>query len=237
MRALLSDRGFRAEELVLTDDDQSRAPTRANIVSSMEWLVSGSRAGDSLFLHFSGHGVEVKEDPAEECAQALLPVDFRSTRPFQVLMDDEVGSILLQLAPGARLTVVCDCCHAGAMMDLPFSIRCCKDPGLREDEGTLEVAEREGHAEFGCDIIMLSASRDSGTHQTPPSMAGTGALTHAFIGSLYRDTNPTFEHMLMDMRNTLQRRLGALCPVPMLSCSRRVSASERFRFGATDRHS
>lgn len=31
-------------------------PTQKNVLAAMRWLVEGSRAGDILFFHFSGHG-------------------------------------------------------------------------------------------------------------------------------------------------------------------------------------
>jgi hypothetical protein len=31
-------------------------PTKKNIVAALDWLVEGAAAGDSLFLHYSGHG-------------------------------------------------------------------------------------------------------------------------------------------------------------------------------------
>ena len=37
-------------------------PTRTNIEDGFRWLVEGARAGDALFLYFSGHGGR------EECA-------------------------------------------------------------------------------------------------------------------------------------------------------------------------
>jgi hypothetical protein len=44
--------------MVLTDDNPnpSGKPTRANILGAINWLISGAKAGDSLWFHFSGHG-------------------------------------------------------------------------------------------------------------------------------------------------------------------------------------
>ena len=45
---------------ILTDEKKHRGtvryPTRDNILQAMRWLVAGSRAGDRLFLSYSGHG-------------------------------------------------------------------------------------------------------------------------------------------------------------------------------------
>lgn len=47
------------EVLMLRDDSLGRRdprlmPTRGNIVAGMQWLLSGAKAGDRLFFHFSG---------------------------------------------------------------------------------------------------------------------------------------------------------------------------------------
>ncbi|CAE6455712.1 unnamed protein product [Rhizoctonia solani] len=39
------------------DDDLQCAPTKENIMASLEWLVNGTEAGDYRYFHFSGHGI------------------------------------------------------------------------------------------------------------------------------------------------------------------------------------
>jgi len=44
-------------------DDGDKAtddPTKKNILSALKWLVKDAAPGDSLFMHFSGHGSEVR---------------------------------------------------------------------------------------------------------------------------------------------------------------------------------
>ena len=41
-------------------------PTKANIQQAFAWLVQGARAGDNLFLHYSGHGGSMKDDNQDE---------------------------------------------------------------------------------------------------------------------------------------------------------------------------
>lgn len=49
---------------VLTDDqkDPKKLPTRANIMAAFQWLVDGAKAGDQLYIHYSGHGSQEAED-------------------------------------------------------------------------------------------------------------------------------------------------------------------------------
>jgi hypothetical protein len=53
---------------VLTDDqtDPSCIPTRANMIAGFQWLRAGAQAGDSLILHYSGHGGSVKDTDGDE---------------------------------------------------------------------------------------------------------------------------------------------------------------------------
>lgn len=36
------------------------------MIAAMKWLVSGARAGDHLFLHYSGHGTQVDDTDGDE---------------------------------------------------------------------------------------------------------------------------------------------------------------------------
>lgn len=57
MRDLLASEGFpHGNMTILTDDNHSMLPTRANILRGMQWLVAGAEQGDVFFFHFSGHG-------------------------------------------------------------------------------------------------------------------------------------------------------------------------------------
>ena len=59
MQKLLDGFGFKRDEghqRVLMDDGQHRKPTRAEIMEGFRWLTGGAKAGDTLFMHYSGHG-------------------------------------------------------------------------------------------------------------------------------------------------------------------------------------
>lgn len=124
--------------LVLTDDQSGMyAPTRANIVAAMRWLVQGAQAGDSLFFHYSGHGGTQRDESPETDEidgqdETLIPVDYQSAG---VIVDDEIHALLVAPLPQAvRLTAVMDCCHSGSIFDLPYSYRV---------NGSLEVQETD----------------------------------------------------------------------------------------------
>jgi hypothetical protein len=95
---------------LLTDE---RATTRA-IVQRLKWLVEGSQPGDVLVFHFSGHGSQVRDRHGDELNDGLdeiiCPYDLDWDHPFT---DDDMHEIVKNIAAGANLTVVLDCCHSG----------------------------------------------------------------------------------------------------------------------------
>lgn len=90
------------EKMVLTDDqtdDPLCMPTRDNILRGFNWLREGAKAGDSLILHYSGHGGSVKDTDGDEedgMDETLCPVDYASAG---MIVDDEVHAVLVRGLP------------------------------------------------------------------------------------------------------------------------------------------
>jgi hypothetical protein len=99
------------------------AATRAAIERELAWLVGGTSAGDVCVFHYAGHGGQVKdrsgdeEDGSDEC---LLPIDYGAAG---MLSDDDLAVFYRRVVPGANLTLVMDCCHAGTIQKFP-NVRC-----------------------------------------------------------------------------------------------------------------
>ena len=68
-------------KVLLDDGDKATGdPTKKNIIAAMKWLVQGAQPGDSLFLHYSGHGSQVDDlngDEASGMDQTMVPMDFK----------------------------------------------------------------------------------------------------------------------------------------------------------------
>jgi len=141
MLSFFASKGYTDTECVkvLMDDGEHESPTKDNMVSAMKWLVKGAKAGDTLFFHYSGHGTSVKDtsgDEADGQDEALVPLDFQKSG---MLTDDETHAVLVDHVPeGASLTCVCDCCHSGSAMDLPYMYTrddiAAADPEAAEDQ-------------------------------------------------------------------------------------------------------
>eukprot|EP00667_Euglena_gracilis_P009787 EG_transcript_9951 len=126
MTELLRAVGWQEHEmLVLTDSPLSPTqPTRDNILQAFRWLSLGTMPGDIRFLHFSGHGGVVPPEPGtlrspNSFDQTMIPVDHMNGKR-QIRGQVIYQEVVAPLPSGSRLTVIMDCCHSGAVLDLPY---------------------------------------------------------------------------------------------------------------------
>jgi hypothetical protein len=107
---------------VLTDRDLS--PTRRNIEQNILWLVSNCIAGDTLYLHYSGHGSYIRDTSKDETDgrdEVIVPIDF-SSKGF--ITDDWLMSNLAAKIPkDVDLWACFDSCHSGTVLDLKHNYK------------------------------------------------------------------------------------------------------------------
>lgn len=119
VKSLLEDiYGFKPEDItVLTDlDDTYQQATSINIKDTLKEYVAMSAAGDTVFVHFSGHGVQLPADGEEGEEVDGLDEAIVGSEGNPIL-DDDLRLIFMQLKKGVTLTVVMDCCHSGGLLD------------------------------------------------------------------------------------------------------------------------
>ena len=88
--------------------------TKKNIMAGLRDLIAGTKKGDVLLLHYSGHGANVPDDNGDEADnrdEILCPTDLDWKDP---LRDDWLRTTFDRMKPGVSLTVVMDCCHSGS---------------------------------------------------------------------------------------------------------------------------
>jgi len=121
---LINNQGFLEKDmLILMDDGRHHQPTRANIMNAFDRIVQYSKAGDVVFIHYSGHGgrvVDTSGDEADGYDETLIPVDFQ--RAGQIVDDDLYKHLVKRMPAGVHVTVLMDCCHSGTALDLPYEI-------------------------------------------------------------------------------------------------------------------
>jgi hypothetical protein len=108
--ALTQFYGFAAADIKTLLDAQA---TKKNMQAGIKALITGAVKGDTLVLHYSGHGANVPDDNGDEADgrdEILCPTDLDWKDP---LTDDWLRATLDRLKKGVSLTVIMDCCHSG----------------------------------------------------------------------------------------------------------------------------
>lgn len=151
---LIQARGFPSDPasmLILTDDQQNPLykPTGHNMMEAFRWLVSGNQPGDSVFLHYSGHGGQVRDpdgDRASGFDDTICPLDFESHG--QIDSDTLHKALITPLARGVRFTIIFDCCHSGTAVELPYVYRSDENGNVNPVEQVkrgMQLAAQAGH--------------------------------------------------------------------------------------------
>ncbi|PLW94538.1 MAG: hypothetical protein C0592_02480 [Marinilabiliales bacterium] len=99
---------------------------KAGIIAAFEKLLSETREGDMVFIHFSGHGQQIQDDNGDEVDgldEAMIPIDAKERYEEGVyegenhFRDDEFAEILTNIrrkaGPNGSVLVVIDACHSG----------------------------------------------------------------------------------------------------------------------------
>ena len=107
--------GFEDVTLLLDND-----ATTQRIKEELVKLVNGSKPGDVLFFHYSGHGTQIIDDKDPDVEpdgldEVICPVDFNWRD--KVIRDDDLKAIFDSVPAGVNMTVFLDCCNSGGGVD------------------------------------------------------------------------------------------------------------------------
>ncbi len=114
MYELLTDHfGFEKQSVrVLKDANVNKT----ELQKQWRWLLGGTKSGDRIVFHFSGHGSyttdrDGDEDDGVDELLCLHGMDW--DHPDTYLLDDELRAWTSEVPDGVRLTMILDCCHSG----------------------------------------------------------------------------------------------------------------------------
>lgn len=188
----------------------NRQATKAAIVDAFKSLAIQSKYGDVVYVHFSGHGQQMKDvhnDEKDGLDECWIPYDAYK-RPCakdmgeKHLSDDEIAvllySIKKRIGVSGKILVVVDACHSGTAT---WSFDC-KDETMR---GTWEVFNlpqpvkyidnpNKRHESW----ITISACKDNQSNYELKNK-NVGKLTYALyeiVSSNKKFSNKKFEEML-----------------------------------------
>ncbi len=206
IKAYLLNRGF-TDFTILKDaiDDpthcKSDCPTKANLLAAMKTAVANVRPGDTLYVHYSGHGTQLlnkDKTDAELMDECICPVDFnRNTKDDGLIRDDMLNTVLVKTFPvEAKLRVCFDSCHSGSALDLPYMWT--QKTGYTKGKGNT----------VGRDVVFISGCRDDQTSaDTTFNGVAQGATTYALISALKSIKHQlSWKDLVQEMRSELQKK-------------------------------
>ncbi|KAK0201273.1 peptidase C14, caspase domain-containing protein [Desarmillaria ectypa] len=215
---------YKAEDITLLVDENmnpSKQPTRENIIQAMHWLVQDVQPHDSLFFLCTSLPLQTlssSDDEVDGLDEAIYPADFVERGH---ILDDDMHQIMVKPLPtGCRLTVF-ECCHSGTALDLPYVYDC--NGRLKGQHVTSHWISRRSTP---ADVITWSGSKDGQTSaDTFHGGVAVGAMSWAFIQSLTKNQNQSYQGLLHSIRKILQPEYSQ---VPQLGSSHHIDTNLRF---------
>lgn len=151
---LIDNEGFKEKDmLILMDDGQHHQPTRKNIMDAFTRITQYSKAGDTVFIHYSGHGGRVRDDSGDEedgYDETLIPVDFKTAG--HILDDELFNSLVKKMPKDVHVTVLMDCCHSGTVLDLPYNVNATES--AMHDNSGFNMGLLDDNVVMGCCLIF-----------------------------------------------------------------------------------
>lgn len=114
-RVLASKLGYEMRNIKVLRDEQA---TRTGILRAIrQHLIEPAKPDDHIFLHYSGHGSQLRDvdgDEIDQYDETLVPHDSRAPGVFDIT-DDEINNLLAELSDvTTNITIVLDSCHSGS---------------------------------------------------------------------------------------------------------------------------
>ncbi|MCP5082152.1 MAG: DUF4384 domain-containing protein [Alphaproteobacteria bacterium] len=195
MEKFLKDHmGYRTDEIAVLKDSQA---TRKNLLRTMNnWLIRSTKAGDKVFIYYSGHGSQLPDNNSDEkdgLDETLSPIDTTKEGGNQIT-DDEFGAILTQMSD-RDLTVIIDSCHSGTISRGVAE----QDAGTSEDQARTfipdlstrgaaptsdQVRAHRGEASFLQSASKLKIWSAASANQFSWDTLGGGVFTRNFINGV-----------------------------------------------------
>jgi hypothetical protein len=230
--------------------------TKKNILAGITWLTTRVKAGDVLYVHYSGHGGTLpSKDPGEDfhVDSTWVPVDY-TTAGFIVDNDLRVR-LATKIPAGATLWVTSDSCHSGSVLDLRFGFAdasfvrstAVDIPDAEIWSPTLSLPNGKDIKLFDSSKLVTASTVTEDVHYTPT--VGTvilvsgckdlqtsadafednsfqGALTWAFFSCLLQNKNTPLKYLIRDMRQLLA--LHGYTQIPQLSSGKALDLQTAF---------
>lgn len=206
---------YNKNDIIMLRDDYSNntlIPSRNNILNNLNYLVSQSNNLTELWIHYSGHGSQIKDFNGDENGgmdSIIVPCDYAMSG---VIVDDELLNIIRNVK--CKTILIFDSCNSGTICDMPFYIEY-KTPTVyaMKQISNFKIVNPNIFVFSGCKDTQYSSDVfNSDTQQS------NGAFTNAFIESLRKNKhNVTIMMLYRDI--CLRLFNNGFTQSPVLSCS------------------
>ena len=211
---LIDAYAYEDSNIVMLRDDNpvpSKLPTKANILANLASILSVSSPADEVWVHYSGHGSQVKDangDEIDRLDEMIVPCDYPRAG---FITDDELFNVIAKSK--CRLLLFFDSCNSGTVGDLQYSVNYANGVYYRSTNNNKAIQNPN--------VIMMSGCKDNQTSADAYdnfAKQAVGAFTSALITTLR-----TYQHNI-DIKNLY----GSVCnllksakfsQVPVLSFS------------------
>ena len=177
----------------LRDDNVRMLPTRANILSALNYLVKQSANLSEIWVHYSGHGSQVRDagnDEKDGFDEIIVPVDYRNSG---FITDDELFQLIKNVK--CRMIMIFDSCGSGSICDLKNMFEFDGKKLIRTVDGSKIVDNPNVFVYSGCKDNQSSIDTYN-SNQAQGVGAFTDSLLHSFrinhcnadVLKLYMDT-------------------------------------------------
>ncbi len=224
LKTVLTDNQVPADNIrTLLDADA----TRAGIENALGDLAVSARPGETVWVHFSGHGQQVQDDNGDELDgldEALVPYDApkkwkkNEYEGERHLRDEKLGEklaeIRLRVGKKGRLVITVDACHSGTgtrgygnargtdeVMADPDWLRTLTGRALPLKDAALESGS--GLSEDAAPWVLLSSSapHELSFETSGADGAATGLFTAALAQALAQAApDDTYETLFVQVR-------------------------------------
>ncbi|KHG07796.1 Metacaspase-1 -like protein [Gossypium arboreum] len=184
--------------------DARLIPTKANIESSLKWLVKDCRSGDSLVFYYSGHGLrqpDFEDDEIDGFDETICPVDF--LKEGMIVDNDIYKTIVQPLTEGVRLHAIVDACHSGTILDLEHYY----DNNEQQWKDNKPPSGARKQTSGGKAYCISACEDDQVAADTTAFSSKTmnGALTYILIEVVKADPDVTYGNLLKRIEERIEK--------------------------------
>ena len=221
VKSLLQSKNFNKITLLTDDNSNQGNPTRDTIINELIYLLINAKPGDTVFIHYSGHGSDCPDRNNDELRgydQMIIPSDFNA------IIDDEIRKIIDKyLKPNVTLFGIMDCCYSGSNWDLKYEHL----DSFNKNKLTINNKQKETKGR----VIMISGCTDKQT-SADAFINGSynGALTASFLECYNKlpQKDLTWRNLILGMRAYLKKY--GYPQIPQLSSGKLLDINSRLPF-------